>query len=293
MILKFCNDNLLFYITHTKYFDILCCFVIIFLISLIFLTFNNKFIEKIKNSQFKMTSIIIFFGLFVGFLIFLFAWLLNKDTFNSCSTKYYQNIYFKTQNNLNSSIEKLEKSKVIIIGDSRMELINNDSKIEKPFNFQFIAKGGSRISWLKDEAIPKLKTILKDKNTNYHIIFNMGVNDLNSDYKGNEIALDYFKIYQSIASDFSNAKIYILSVNPIDESKINKFWEDNKRTNKKIKLFNKTILTKLNNANLNNMFYCNSNDKLKFNTYDGLHYTKETNKNIINYIANKCINFNY
>ena len=291
MILKFCNDNLLFYITHTKYFDILCCFVIIFLISLIFLTFNNKFIEKIKNSQFKMTSIIIFFGLFVGFLVFLFAWLLNKDTFNGCSTKYYQNIYFKMQNSLKSTIENLENSKVIIIGDSRMELINDASKIKKPFNFIFIAKSGRRISWLKSEAIPKLKAMLKNKKTNYHIIVNMGVNDLNSDYKGKEIALDYFKIYQSIAHEFSNAKIYILSVNPIDESKINKFWVGSKRTNKKIQLFNKTMQIKLKKENIDNMFYCNSYNKLKFDTYDGLHYTNKTNKDVINYIENKCIKF--
>lgn len=291
MILKFCDDNFLFYITHTKYFDILCYFVIFLLIFLFILVQKNEFIEKIKKSKFKMFFIVLFSGIFVGFLIFLFAWLLNKDTFNGCSTKYYQNIYFKTENTINKTVNNLKNSKVIIVGDSRMELINNDNEIKKPFNFVFIAKSGRRLSWLKDVAIPNLKTILKNKKFDYHVVFNMGVNDLNSDYNGNEIALDYFEIYQSIATDYPNVKTYILSVNSIDENKINKFWPSSKRTNKKIRLFNKTILEKIDKLNLNNIYYCDSNNDLKFDTYDGLHYTQNTNKKIINYIANKCIKF--
>ena len=291
MIQKFCDDNFLFYITHTKYFDILCYFVIFLLIFLFILVQKNEFIEKIKKSKFKMFFIVLFSGIFVGFLIFLFAWLLNKDTFNGCSTKYYQNIYFKTENTINKTVNNLKNSKVIIVGDSRMELINNDNEIKKPFNFVFIAKSGRRLSWLKDVAIPNLKTILKNKKFDYHVVFNMGVNDLNSDYNGNEIALDYFEIYQSIATDYPNVKTYILSVNSIDENKINKFWPSSKRTNKKIRLFNKTILEKIDKLNLNNIYYCDSNNDLKFDTYDGLHYTQNTNKKIINYIANKCIKF--
>ena len=291
MIQKFCDDNFLFYITHTKYFDILCYFVIFLLIFLFILVQKNEFIEKIKKSKFKMFFIVLFSGIFVGFLIFLFAWLLNKDTFNGCSTKYYQNIYFKTENTINKTVNNLKNSKVIIVGDSRMELINNDNEIKKPFNFVFIAKSGRRLSWLKDVATPNLKTILKNKKFDYHVVFNMGVNDLNSDYNGNEIALDYFEIYQSIATDYPNVKTYILSVNSIDENKINKFWPSSKRTNKKIRLFNKTILEKIDKLNLNNIYYCDSNNDLKFDTYDGLHYTQNTNKKIINYIANKCIKF--
>lgn len=291
MILKFCNDNLLFYITHTKYFDILCCFVIIFLISLIFLTFNNKFIEKIKNSQLKMTSIIIFLGLFVGFLIFLFAWLLNKDTFNGCSTKYYQNIYFKTQNNLNKTVNSLKKSKVIIVGDSRMEFIEDDKEIITPFNFEFVAKSGMKIDWFKNTAIPKVKSILKNKSFNYYIVVNMGVNDLNSEYKGEEISKKYFELYSKLAKEYPNIEVYIMSVDPIFENKLNKWELSNKRTTQKIKLFNNTIKDELKQSNLDNLYYCNAYNTLQFESEDGLHYTQKTNRKIINYIANDCVSF--
>ena len=291
MILKFCNDNLLFYITHTKYFDILCCFVIIFLISLIFLTFNNKFIEKIKNSQLKMTSIIIFLGLFVGFLIFLFAWLLNKDTFNGCSTKYYQNIYFKTQNNLNKTVNSLKKSKVIIVGDSRMEFIEDDKEIITPFNFEFVAKSGMKIDWFKNTAIPKVKSILKNKSFNYYIVVNMGVNDLNSEYKGEEISKKYFELYSKLAKEYPNIEVYIMSVDPIFENKINKDELKNKFKKKKIKLFNNTIKDELKQSNLDNLYYCNAYNTLQFESEDGLHYTQKTNRKIINYIANDCVSF--
>ena len=291
MILKFCNDNLLFYITHTKYFDILCCFVIIFLISLIFLTFNNKFIEKIKNSQLKMTSIIIFLGLFVGFLIFLFAWLLNKDTFNGCSTKYYQNIYFKTQNNLNKTVNSLKKSEVIIVGDSRMEFIEDDKEIITPFNFEFVAKSGMKIDWFKNTAIPKVKSILKNKSFNYYIVVNMGVNDLNSEYKGEEISKKYFELYSKLAKEYPNIEVYIMSVDPIFENKLNKWELSNKRTTQKIKLFNNTIKDELKQSNLDNLYYCNAYNTLQFESEDGLHYTQKTNRKIINYIANDCVSF--
>lgn len=291
MLLKFCNDNFLFYITHTKYFDILCCFVILFLIFLIFLSFNDKFINKIKNNKFKMIFIIAFLGLFVGFLLFLFAWILNKDAFNGCSTKFYENIYFRAKNDLNKKTAELNKSKVIVVGDSRMEFIADDKDIVIPFNFEFVAKSGMKIDWFRKTAIPKVKSILKNKEYKYYVIVNMGVNDLNTNYKGDEISKDYFKLYQKLAKDYPNIDVYIMSVNPIYEDKLNKSEVSNKRTVNKIKLFNNNILNVLEHSNLDNLYYCDSYNNLHFESEDGLHYTRDTNKEIINYIANKCIDF--
>ena len=291
MLLKFCNDNFLFYITHTKYFDILCCFVILFLIFLIFLSFNDKFINKIKNNKFKMIFIIAFLGLFVGFLLFLFAWILNKDAFNGCSTKFYENIYFRAKNDLNKKAAELNKSKVIVVGDSRMEFIADDKDIVIPFNFDFVAKSGMKIDWFRKTAIPKVKSILKNKEYKYYVIVNMGVNDLNTNYKGDEISKDYFKLYQKLAKDYPNIDVYIMSVNPIYEDKLNKSEVSNKRTVNKIKLFNNNILNELEHSNLDNLYYCDSYNNLHFESEDGLHYTRDTNKEIINYIANKCIDF--
>ena len=292
MILKFCDDNFLFYVTHTKYFNILCYFVIFLLIALFILIQKNEFIEKVKKSKFRMFFIILFSGIFVGFLIFLFVWLLNKDTFNGCSTKYYQNVYFKTESQLNNTIKVLKQSKVIITGDSRIDQIRDNSSLNKPFNFVFVSKGGSKIDWFKNFAVKNIKKIINSNNNSYYIVANMGVNDLNNkNYNGEEIAKRYFKLYQQLAEDYPEVKIYVLSVNPIDENIINNYWSDNVRTNKKIKKFNETIKNSIEENDIKNMFYCNSNNSINFKTDDGLHYTKETNQKIVDYIVNKCISF--
>ena len=291
MLLKFCEDNFLFYITHTKYFDILCLFVVLFFIGLFILTQKNEFIDKFKNSNFKMFTTIFSLGIFVGFFVFLFVWSLNINEFEGCSTRYVVNVYAKSENNMFKMVDNLKKSKIIIVGDSRMEFIKNDKEIALPFNLEFVAKSGMRIDWLKKTAISQVKKILKNKNYKYYIVVNMGVNDLNSDLKGKEIAEDYFEIYSKLANEYSDVKIYLMSVNPIIEKKLNKIEPLNKRTNKKIKLFNQTIQKELKVSDTENMYYCDAYNNLKFETDDGLHYTQDTNKKIIYYIINDCVQF--
>lgn len=294
MILKFCDDNFLFYITHAKYFNILCYFVIFFLICLIFLTFNNKFIDKLQKNKFKMFFIVLFSGIFVGFLIFLFAWLLNKDTFNGCSTKYYQNIYFKMLNIVNKKSDSIKNSKIVIVGDSRMEFIANDETITKPFNVEFVAKSSTHIDWFKNTASKKIQLILNKNSGQYSVVINMGVNDLNwlkNNYDEKNLANDYYNAYMKLIKSNPNVKFYLLSVNPLDEELIKKRIPDNKRSNKSIEKYNNYLKNKIKNSKLENLLYCDSYNYLKFTTKDGLHYTQDTNKKIINYIINKCVQY--
>lgn len=288
MLLKICEDNFIFNVVHTKYFNVLCYFVIFFLIVLCILVQNDKFLNKVKKSNFKKILIISASGLFVGFLIFLLTLFLNTDSFEGCMTKYNANIYFKMVNSLNHETKKLENSKVIIVGDSRMEYIENDSEIVKPFNFEFIALSGSKEKWFENTALKKLKKMLDKNEYKYYVVINMGVNDLDDKtYKGNDIAEVYFNLYSNLAKKYADVNFYIMSVNPINEKKINKIWTNNNRTNKEIKLFNKTIQKRLKESNLDNMHYFDSYDTLDFQTDDGLHYTQDTNREIINYIANE------
>ena len=37
------------------------------------------------------------------------------------------------------------------------------------------------------------------------------------------------------------------------------------------------------------MTYCDSYNEVTFKTQDGLHYTKTTNQEIVDYITNKCV----
>lgn len=292
MLLKICENSLIFNITHAKYFDILCYFVMLILVSLCVLIKNEKIFDKIKNNFLKKFLLILVFGIFVAFLFFMFFVLLDSKAFVGCSTKYYQNVYTRAENKVYDISKKIKSSKVIIVGDSRMSFIKDDLQFHKPNNIEFVAKSGMRIDWLENDATKEIDNILDDNDYNYYIVVNMGVNDLNDDkYKGDDIALDYFKFYKEIASKYSNIKLYVLSVNPIDEKKINITWSNNNRTNKEIELFNKTIKNEIEDSDIFNIYYCDSYNDMSFETEDGLHYTQGTNKRIINYIVNDCVQY--
>lgn len=188
--------------------------------------------------------------------------------------------------NINNNISKLNY--IIIIGDSRMYLIENKrEELNIPASIIFIAKNGANIEFLENEALFKAKNLIKNKNINYHIIFNLGVNDLNYDIDYKKRANEYANIYKKFIKNNKSASYYFLSVNPIDEDIINDLW-DNIRTNKKIKNFNRIVASKTHNI----MNYCDSYSSLKFNLPDGLHYDTTTDINIMNYILNDCVKFN-
>ena len=294
-MLKLCEENFIFYITNTKYFNVLCYFVILFLIVLIFLVKNDKIINKLKKNNLSKTIIVIASGLFVGFLIFLFLWILNANAFEGCATKYNINVYLKIKNNISNVSERINNSKVIVVGDSRMEFIKDDEDIDVPFNFEFVAKSSTHIDWFTDTAVDRIEDILDEKeNDEYSVVINMGVNDLNwlkEDYDEKNLSDDYFEAYKELIKKYPEVKFYLLSVNPLDEKMIKEKIPNNKRSNKSIEKYNGYLKEKTEDSDIDNLAYCDSYNTLKFKTKDGLHYTQDTNKDIINYIANGCVQF--
>ena len=80
----------------------------------------------------------------------------------------------------------------------------------------------------------------------------------------------------------------MLSVNPVDDSVIDKLWKNQHRNNYKIKQFNDELLSLVNNDQQENINFCNSYDNIEFKLPDGLHFDIKTDKKIINYISNRC-----
>lgn len=230
--------------------------------------FNRKFI------------ILVLFTISFIFTIFIFGYVyLNSK----CDNYKYKIID-------NSLLYDLNK--IVIVGDSRMWLIDvSRDKLNIPSNIIFDAESGARIDWLHNKGIYKLEEIIKNMNSNYKysVIFNLGVNDLDSDSDVEEIAREYFDTYKKIIVNNKNISFYFLSVNPIDDVTIyEKFSKYNKRTNKKIEKFNNYFNHRLKKEDLSNAKYCDSYNNLKFVLPDGLHYDLDTDKRIINYIIRNC-----
>lgn len=190
----------------------------------------------------------------------------------------------------NETNGKLYES-IIIIGDSRMNLIKKKVDYSKkiPKNVSFIAESGMEINWFNKTAIKELTDKLYIKQKNVAVIINMGVNDIDfyNNIKGT--VNSYKEGYTMLSTLFPDTDFYILSINPINEKIINNYIKSNTRTNEMIKTTNGMFEKYIKNTKKDNLKYCDSYNKLDFDTRDGLHYTKETNEKIIDYIINDCI----
>lgn len=274
---KICNNDLFFFFTNSKYLDYICYFAIFFcLVLLVMIQYKHFFNNRFKNLK---RFLIVFSGsLFILFFLGSFFIILNKDKFEGCMNPY-------TKMHVDN--------KIIISGDSRMEFIEDDSEMVLPYNVIFVAKSGMTYDWFSKEAVPEIEKIIEEKDSGfkYSIVVNMGVNDLQENININERADDYFKEYEYLAEIDDEVNVYILSVNPIRKNLLAKTQPYNIRTNKKIERFNSRIQDDLNESGASNMFYCDAYNDLNFDTDDGLHYTRETNKKIIKYITDDCIKY--
>ena len=151
----------------------------------------------------------------------------------------------------------------IFIGDSRtVGMSNSIKKLENEF---FIAKIGEGYSWLINDAVNEIDTIISNTNyNNYNLVFLLGVNDLGNYNKYIE-TYNYFKNVK-----YKNYNLYFCTVNPVIDGK-------SCATTKMVLEFNKK---------LENIININTYDVIinTFNAPDGLHYDSKTYKVIYNYI---------
>lgn len=155
----------------------------------------------------------------------------------------------------------------IWVGDSRTVGIGNAMNISS----KCIAKVGAGYDWYISSAEKTLKSKLK-KNPQAVVVINFGVNDHGNISK-------YIKRYNSLISAYPQARIYFMSVNPIDSK-----YTAGYVTNSQINSFNKKLKAAFPDRYLDANTYLKKN---KFQTVDGLHYTVATYKKIYQYVLSK------
>lgn len=147
------------------------------------------------------------------------------------------------------------------LGDSRT--VGMSSTFDS--NEKSIAKvGGNYTDFITHSS--SLKNELYNKTDSYNIVLNYGVNDL---YNSSKYCTGYKDLASSLGSNYT---IYVVSVNPVDDSK---GWN---ATNKEINSFNSSIKSCI--SGVSNMKYCDVSSKATtsaWNNYlsDGLHYTND------------------
>ena len=240
----------------------------------------------------KYCSFIKFFIFFI-FLFFLLLFFPEND--NGVSSNFSVDNQIPSLDIYNKKyVKDIRFNKVIIIGDSRMErLRDRGESIKIPSNFSFIVKGGSKIKWFEEKALNDLSDVLdkSDEKYKYHVVINMGVNDLEDYYDYLVYSNSYYILIRQIIKKYPNVNFYFLSVNPIIESILNEWQPWSFRTNDKIEKFNKSLDVKIKLNNFDNYYYCNSNENIDFNIPDGIHYDKNTDQLIVNYVVNSCLKY--
>ncbi len=270
-------------------FDGICILIILTCVILCLLIYNHNNIRKL--SSFKKNGIYLGSFAFIMFSSLLFINPTEAST-NIEGTKTVESklLIGSSQNN---EVNKLSLNKIIIIGDSRMDLLKDNKKVEIPSNVEFIAKSGAAISWLEDIALDKFYEVMDNRNDDYtyHVVVNLGVNDLNHTDNTRLIAKNYYNIYKELFEEYPDVNFYLLSVNPVDDDIINKKIPNNIRSNAKVENLNSLMIEYMNEDSLSNVTYCDSYHNIDFETSDGLHYNTETDKKIIDYITNECVNY--
>lgn len=267
---------------------IFCFILLICILYLVSDVFELDLFKNMKNIFYNhkfLISVIIFLPLFSFFTV------IAKSESDDVDNNF--NVPLLSLSNNYTNINDISFNKVVIVGDSRMEFIyDKKDELDIPKNFIFDAKSGATIDWLIDVGEPRLRDILNNRDTNYkyHVVFNLGVNDLNDDILPKMIADDYLEIYKEVIEDYPDVNFYFLSVNPIDEDVIFDYFPG-KRSDEKIESFNAYFGKYVNEKEDNRVQYCDAYNHIDFGMPDGLHYDDETDQKILNFIARDCINY--
>ncbi len=184
----------------------------------------------------------------------------------------------------NSGTKKGYK-KIIMVGDSRMARTKK-AGITAP-GVQFIAEPGMGYYWLVYTAYDKIMKEIAEGGGHTAIVFNLGANDL--------VHINYYLNFMNRKmtnlARGEDCDLYYMSVNPVDEDKLIYYprWYSTRKQSM-INAFNKKL-----KAGLNPSYKYIDMSSYLLKTYttseitveDGLHYTKDTSRVILD----KCVDY--
>ena len=172
------------------------------------------------------------------------------------------------------SVPEAFQGKYIFVGDSRM--VGMSMSVSRK-DTAFIAKVSSGYSWLRSEAVPELKKLLKES-SDAKVIFAHGINDLAN-------VSSYISCYTSLMAEYPRVDFYALSVTPVNYEKALQSGYS-QVTNEKIKDFNSSIQAAFGNRYIDAYTYLEKNG---FETNDGIHYLAPTYQQLFSYVIRKAV----
>ena len=203
----------------------------------------------------------------------------NPECKNTNNTENKKNL--DKDSNIKESKLKNKNDNFIFVGDFRTIGMSRVVDIKNYEFITFIAQANGKYDWFLTEGLPKLEQRLNTTDLNYNIVLNLGINDTHNGSK-------YAKLYNELELKYPNHNFIVVSVNPENEEKMietgYKFVG-----NKYIEEFNENLKKDLSNT----IPYIDTYTDLinnGFETKDGLHYTSETSKHILDIISNSIKN---
>lgn len=164
----------------------------------------------------------------------------------------------------------------IFIGDSRTVAYKDIVEVDKYDFVTFISEDSIGHDWLEKTAIEKLNTRFETTDLNYNVILNLGINDLENIDK-------YINTYNELANKNPKHNFFVVSLNKVNTEEMIKNGY-NKMENSNIEEFNINMKKSL----ASNIHFIDTYSYYKdkdLYTNDGLHYTKNSSSDILNYIS--------
>lgn len=207
----------------------------------------------------------------------------------------------KKSNSNKNSKNRASVEHSILVGDSRVDGVcqftdsyhNVSAKCRDMWG---VALGGSGNKWFREEAIPLINAKLSDY-TKYNIVFFMGLGNLGylEEGQAETTASGYMDLMVDLAKggsskvkgDWEKHHIIIVSLTDLGAERVSTGGHYDRKA---IAEFNKVMKRKVDEANLDNMEYCDiASLDVKNDTVDNIHYTSAGYDKIYNEIVNKCI----